>query len=163
MTSLLGNVRLATAALVTALVTVALTGCGGHKSSVYSLSATQSCLEKAGLQTAVVTDTYLPASGGDLRVRLKNGKKALLDPQQLKGGTPPNEYIFLIFAKSPAAALGTENKAVTLAYQTLRVRGMLITRAAVRADVGLAKNVFFYSTTGGVTAGDRKVFLPCLR
>jgi hypothetical protein len=45
----------------------------------------------------------------------------------------------------------------------LRVRGYVMTRAALESDVGLAKNVFYYSTTGRVTNADRAKFAPCLR
>jgi hypothetical protein len=142
-----------------------LAGCGGSGSGpdLYSLSATQTCLEKAGYRTAVVKNTTLPSAGGNLRVQIAKTGSELLDPAQKKGGIPPNTYVFLVFAKDPAAALATERRAVQVAVQALKVRGLTITPAAVRRDVGVAKNVFFYSTTGGVTRTERAKFTPCLR
>ncbi len=147
-----------------ALALVLVAGCGGSRSGAqgYTLSATQTCLEKAGYHTAVVKNTTLPSSGGNLRVQIGKTGSGLLDPAQPKGGVPPHTYVFLIFAKDPAAALATERRAVRIAVQALRTRGLTVTPAALRNDVGVAKNVFFYSTTGGVTPSDRTKFAPCL-
>jgi hypothetical protein len=145
-----------------ALSVAFLAGCGGHATKLYTLSATKACLDKAGYHTAAVKNTTLPSTGGNLRVKIAKASSELLNPQQAKGGTPPNAYIFLIFAKDPGAALSTEDKAVQISVQALKVRGLTITPAAVRKDVGIDQNVFFYSTTGGVTAGERAKFVPCL-
>ena len=134
----------------------------GPGPDLYTLSATQACLEKAGYGTAVVKNTTLPSSGGNLRVQIAKTGSGLLDPAQAKGGIPPNTYVFLVFAKDPAAALATERRAVRISVQALKTRGLTITPAAVRSDVGIAKNVFFYSTTGGVTPSERAKFSPCL-
>jgi hypothetical protein len=160
MIALMCRARLAATAL---LVTFGLTACGGHKAGGYTLSATRSCLEQAGFQTAVVTNVYLPASGGDLRVRLAKSGKALLNPQQPKGGIAPDDFVFLVFAKDNVAALATEKKALRLAIQSLRVRGFQTSPAAVKKDVGLADNVFYYSATGGVSASDRGKLTACLK
>jgi hypothetical protein len=144
------------------LTVVVLAGCGGHSTKQYTLAATQSCLEKQGYHTAVVKNTTLPSPGGNLRVQIAKTSNALLDPAQAKGGTPPNTYVFLIFAKDPAGALAIENRAVRVSVQSLKVRGLSISPAAVRKDVGTAGNVFFYSTTGGVPASARAKFTPCL-
>jgi hypothetical protein len=147
-----------------ALMLALLAGCGGSGSGshLYTLSATQACLEKAGYHTAVVKNTTLPSSGGNLRVQIAKTSSQLLDPARAKGGIPPNTYVFLIFAKDPAAALATERRAVQISVQALKVRGLTVSPASIRHDVGVAKNVFFYSTTGGVTRSDRAKFTPCL-
>jgi hypothetical protein len=147
-----------------ALAVVLLAGCGGSgsESHLYTLSATQACLEKAGYHTAVVKNTTLPSSGGNLRVQIAKASSELLDPAQAKGGIPPNTYVFLVFTNDPTAALATEKRAVRISVQGLKVRGITVTPAAVRDDVGVAKNVFFYSTTGAVTPGERAKFTPCL-
>lgn len=150
--------------LTVPLAAIGLSGCGGSGGNgAYSLSATKACLNKAGLQTAAVSNDNFPAATGNLRVQIRKPGQTLLDPQQLRSGIPPNEYVFLVFSKTPAAALATEQKAVNVAFQSLRVRGMLITRAALRNDVGLDRNVFYYSTTGAVTKGDKAKFISCLR
>jgi hypothetical protein len=149
---------MATGALTVGL----LAGCGGHSSKQYTLAATQACLEKRGYHTAIVQNATLPSPGGNLRVQIAKTGNALLDPAQAKGGVPPNTYVFLVFAKDPAAALAIENKAVRVSVQSLKVRGLSISPAAVRKDVGIAGNVFFYSTTGGVPPSARAKFTPCL-
>jgi hypothetical protein len=148
-----------------ALALVLIAGCGGSGSGadLFTLSATQTCLEKAGYHTAVVKNTTLPSSGGNLRVQIGKTGSELLDPGQRKGGIPPDTYVFLIFAKDPAAALATERRAVRISVQALKTRGLTVTPAAIRNDVGVANNVFFYSTTGGVTKRDRSKFTPCLQ
>jgi hypothetical protein len=146
------------------LATAGVSACGGggHKSG-FSLSATRDCLDKAGFKTAVVRNKNFPSAVGNLRVKLDKGGQALLNPARPKGGIAPNQYVFLVFAEDPAGAVAIEKRAVRIAVQMLRVRGYVMTRAALESDVGLAKNVFYYSTTGRVTKADRAKFAPCLR
>src|SRR4249919_3376965 len=112
-----------------ALAIVLLAGCGGSGSGthLYTLQATQTCLEKAGYHTAVVKNTTLPSSGGNLRVQIAKTGSELLDPAQAKGGIPPNTYVFLIFAKDPPSALATERRAVRISVQALKTRGLTVT------------------------------------
>jgi len=146
------------------LVVLGMAACGGSGggSGVYTLSATKSCLQKAGYQTITVTDSYLPGSAGNLRVRLTNTVH-LLSPASPTGRGPEQEYVFLVFQKTPAAALVTENKAITLAVQSTEHYAVLMTRAAAKAGVGLTKNVFYYTTTGALTQGERTKVTACLR
>jgi hypothetical protein len=151
-------------ACVGVLVVIGTVGCGGGGSHQYSLSATRLCLKKAGLPTSVVTNSFLPSAGGDLRARLTNAGPSLLAPANLRGGPPPNQqYVFLIFGRDAAAALATKKKALALALRSLRADGLLMTRAAVEDSVGLAENVFYYSTTGALTKSERAKVTSCLR
>lgn len=147
-----------------ALVALGLAACGGGGggSTMYTLSATQSCLKKAGYQVVKVTNSYLPGSQGNLRARLTNTVH-LLSPSSPTGRGPEQEYVFLVFQKDPAAALVTENKAVTLAVQSTEHYAVMMTRAAAKAGVGLTKNVFYYSTSGALTQGERTKVTSCLR
>lgn len=144
------------------LIALGAAACGGSGSSLYTLSATQSCMKKAGYQTSVVKDPYLPGAGGNLRVQLSTSVK-LLTPAALRGGGPNADFVFLVFDKDPATALKTENKAVTLAVQSFEHQAVLLTRAGARAGVGLTKNVFYYSANGALTAGERTKVSSCLR
>jgi hypothetical protein len=146
------------------LVVLGLAACGGSGggSHVYTLAATQSCLKKAAYQVTTVTNSSLPGSAGNLRVRLTNTVH-LLNPNSQTGGGPEQEYVFLVFQKDPAAALVTENKAVTLAVQSTEHYAVMMTRAAAKAGVGLTKNVFYYSTSGALTQGERTKVMSCLR
>jgi hypothetical protein len=145
------------------LVVLGMAACGGGGGShAYTLSATQACLKKAGYQTVTVSNSSLPGSGGDLRVRLTNVVH-LLTPNSPTGAGPEQQYVFLVFQKSPAAALVTENKAVTLAVQSTEHYAVLMTRAAAKAGVGLTENVFYYSTSGALTQGERTKVTSCLR
>jgi hypothetical protein len=146
---------------VLAALTVA--GCGGSGSggsSGYTLSATRSCLDKAGYQTVAVKNSSLPGTGGNLRVKFSK-QVALLNPNAPRGGTQ-GAYVFLVFGKDPAEALSTEKKAVALAVKSVTASFGAITPAAVRAGVGLTKNVFYYSTTGPLTKGQRLKVTSCL-
>ncbi len=147
------------------VLTVAAAGCGGGGSggsSGYSLSSTRTCLQKAGFEAAAVGNDELPGAGGNLRVKLTN-KVGLLDPAAAHGGGPENEYVFLVFAKDPAAALVTERKALDLALQSFHSRGLLMTRSAAKQGVGLTKNVFYYSASGPLTKDERTKVSSCLR
>jgi hypothetical protein len=156
------SARLALAALAAG---ICLAGCGGSSGGggkdVYSLSATRSCLDKAGYPTAVVKNQYLPGSEGNLRVHVTR-TEAVLNPAQSSGNASPG-YVFLVFGKDAAAALRTENKALTLAMQSFQHDQELMTRAALKKGVGLNKNVFFYSSTGALTATERAKVASCLR
>jgi hypothetical protein len=143
------------------LLGAAACGGGGGSSETYTLSATKSCLQKAGYSTAALANRYLPGAGGNLRVQLSQ-RQQLLAP----GATPGREargYVFLVFQKDPAAAQKTQDKAVTLAVQALRGQYIQATRASVERGVGLSKNVFFYSSTGSLTSHERKQVEACLR
>ena len=157
--------RLAAAAALVPLAAAGLAACGGggkHKASAYTLTATRSCLDKAGYATAAVKNVNFPTARGNLRVRLASGGQALLNPGAPRGGSA-SDYVFLVFAQDAAAARAIERKAVNLALETLKIRGLETTRAAVQKDVGLVRNVFYYSTTGGVTKKQRAKLAPCLR
>ena len=130
---------------------------------VYTLSATQSCLKKAGYGAAVVTDRYLPATQGDLRVRLANPQDELLQPQMPRAGIPPHTYVYLLFEKDPAAALVTEDNAVTLTLRSLKADGFSMSRKAAADGVGLTENVFYYSPTGALTRSERAKVTACMR
>jgi hypothetical protein len=145
------------------LVLFLAAGCGGGGGKgVFTLSATRSCLQKSGFQTTVLANDYLPGSGGNLRVRLTH-EAHLLQPNAPSGGGPQDEYVFLVFAKDPTAALATQDKAVTLAVNSFRSRGILMTRAAVKKGVGLSNNVFYYSANGPLNKGERAKVESCLR
>ena len=73
-------------------------GGGGH---TYSLSATQSCMKKAGYGTTTVKNRYLPGSEGNLRVQLSK-RVLVLTPTAPTGGAPNDDYVFLVFDKNPA-------------------------------------------------------------
>lgn len=145
-----------------ALLAVAASGCGGSSGSgAYSLSATRSCMDKAGYQTATVKNSYLPGSGGNLRAQLSK-RDHLLSPNTPTGSAPNDDYVFLVFDKTPAEALTTQEKAVTLAIQSFEHQSVLLTRAAARAGVGLTKNVFYYSPNGALTPSERLKITSCL-
>jgi len=147
-------------ALGGALVAMCLASCGGSGSHKYTLSATRSCLEKAGFETSVVANQYLRASGGSLRVHFNVGP-GLLAPNQPHTTAPG--YAFLVFGKDPAEALAVENRALTLAVQSFEHQPILVTRATIKKGVGLTKNVFYYSTTGALTRSEREKIVSCLR
>ena len=143
------------------LVLLGAAACGGG-SHAYTLAATRSCLEKAGFQTTALKNRFLPGSGGNLRVRLTSSGNAPLDPNAPRGGIAPDEYVFLVFAKDPAAALTTEARAVSLAVHSVEAGGSSITRRAVQDGVAVTKNVFYYSDTGALTQSERKQVGACL-
>jgi hypothetical protein len=143
------------------LVVIGTTGCGGGGSHLYTLAATQACMKKAGYQTTPVKNPYLPGSAGNLRVQLSN-PTALLNPSALRGGDSSDQYVFLVFDKNIAGGLATEQKAVTLAVQSTEHFAVLMTRAAAKAGVGLTKNVFYYTDSGALTAGERTKITACL-
>jgi len=162
--SRLRGAGLAAAALLAA---IGLTACGGGRSGgrtdAYTLSATRACLDKAGFPTAVVHNIYFPQATGNLRVRLTKGGAAAPDADELRAETIADQYVFLVFAKNAAGARAFERKAVRIAVQSLKLRGLSLSAAAVKRDVGVRRNVFYYSTSRGVTASDRAKFVPCLR
>jgi len=151
------------AAALLAVVGLAACGGGGGHKDAYTLSATRACLDKAGFRTATVDNIYFPEATGNLRVRLTKGGAAKPSPEELRAKTIANQYVFLVFAKDAAGARAFERKAVRIAVQTLKIRGLSLKTATVQRDVGVRRNVFYYSTTRGVTAGDRAKFVPCLR
>jgi hypothetical protein len=144
-----------------ALLAVGASACGGSASSAYSLSATRSCMDKAGYQTATVKNPYLPGSGGNLRAQLSK-RDHLLNPTTPTGSAPNDDYVFLVFDKTPVQAHATQEKAVTLAVQSFEHQSVLLTRAAARAGVGLTKNVFYYSPNGALTPSERTKITTCL-
>jgi hypothetical protein len=147
-----------------ALATIGLAACGGGgRKDGYTLSATRACLDKAGFRTATVHNIYFPQATGNLRVRLTKGGAATPDPKELRANTIANQYVFLVFAKDAAGARAFERNAVRIAVQSLKIRGLPLSTATVKNDVGVTRNVFYYSTTRGVTASDRAKFVPCLR
>jgi hypothetical protein len=149
---------------VGALLVLGAAGCGGgHAKNAYTLSATQTCLKKAGFGPTAVANPYLPGSAGNLRVQLTNSSNTLLAPSNLSGGGSTDEYVFLVFDKTATEALATQEKAVTLAVQSTEHQAVLMTRAAARAGVGLTKNVFYYSDAGALTKGERTKITSCLR
>jgi hypothetical protein len=160
-----GTTRNAVVALAAVVACVGLAGCGGSSSGsghdLYTLSATRSCLDKAGYATAVVKDQFLPGSGGNLRVHVTK-VEPLLNPTQ-RGGNAETGYVFIVFGKDPAAAVKTQNKALSLAVQSFQHEQVLMTRAALKKGVGLSKNVFFYSSTGALSAAERTKVSDCLR
>jgi len=146
-----------------ALAVIGAAGCGGGGGSHgFTLSATRSCLTKAGFQTSVLKNSYLPGTGGNLRVRLTNTVH-LLDPTAPSGGGAQDEYVFLVFAKDVPAALATEKKAVALALQSFQSRGLLMTSAAVKKGVAVSENVFYYSAAGPLNKDERTKVASCLR
>jgi hypothetical protein len=150
-------------ACVGALLALAAAGCGGGGGSNgnYTLAATKSCFTKGGFLAQELANRYLPGTGGNLRVRISRKEHRLLAPGGVKG-LVARDYVFLVFQKDPAAALATQEKAVTLAVKSLASQSVLITRAAVRRGVGLTKNVFFYSATGALTKSERTKVASCL-
>ena len=150
------------------LLLIVVAGCGGgHQaagsSGLYTLEATRSCLVSAGFQASAVSNRYLPGSGGDLRVRLTNHGPALLAPNASRTAPPSDEYVFLVFDHGAAAARSTEERALTLAMQSVQADGLLMTRDQVKHGVGLSKNVFFYSASGTLTKDERVKVMSCLR
>jgi hypothetical protein len=144
------------------LVAIGAAGCGGGGGShLYTLAATRACLDKAGYQTTPVENPYLPGSAGNLRVKLSNST-TLLNPSSLRGSSASDEYVFLVFDKSLAGGLATEQKAVTLAVESTEHYAVMMTRAAAKAGVGLTKNVFYYSDSGALTQGERTKITSCL-
>jgi len=145
------------------LLTVGATSCGGgHGSSLYTLAATKSCLEKAGYRADTLANSSLPGSGGNLRVQVSTAVPPL-EPNAPRGTVVPDQYVFLVFEGSPAEALTTENKAITLTRRTLFDQGISATRGYVKRGVGLARNVFFYSPSGALTPSQRAKVERCLR
>jgi hypothetical protein len=145
------------------LVLLGITACGGGSRSAYTLSATQSCLRTAGFQTASLPDRFLPGTGGNLRVRLDNPGTQLPDAKSPRVNIGSGDYVFLVFGKDPAAALETEKRAVTLAVRSVKARGHSVTRRSVEDGVALDRNVFYYSTTGPLSASERAKVGSCLR
>jgi hypothetical protein len=146
-----------------ALIVVTASGCGGGSgSSLYTLSATQGCLKKAGYTAAPLPNSLLTGSRGNLRVRLSNAEP-ILTPNAPPGSVVPHEWVFLVFQDSHAAALQTEQKAVALTIRSLNAEGEVVTPAFIERGVGLAENVFYYSPTGPLTRGERARVDACLR
>ena len=154
---------IAAAALLATIGLVACGGASGGGKDAYTLSATRACLDKAGFRTATVHNIYFPQATGNLRVRLTKGGAATPDPEELRAKTIANQYVFLVFAKDAAGARAFERKAVRIAVQSLKIRGLSLRTATVESDVGVRRNVFYYSTSRGVRASDRAKFVPCLR
>jgi hypothetical protein len=146
-----------------AVAALAVGGCGGGGggSKLYSLSATQSCLKRAGYQAVALPNSSLPGAAGNLRVRLATSEPALA-PTALRGTVIPNQFVFLVFGKDETSALATENRAITLTIRALNDEGEQLTRAYVRSGVGLSKNVFFYSPSGPLTKTERTKVSSCL-
>lgn len=142
---------------------VCLASCGGVTTRSFSLAATRACLRKAGLQTSAVSNIYLPGSGGNLRVRLTNAGPALLDPNAPTGSISPDQYVFLVFDATPAAAAAAERKALDLAQRALRSHGILMSDAAVDQSLGVTRNVFYYSATANISRSERTTITKCLR
>jgi hypothetical protein len=137
-------------------------GSGGGGSDTYNLSATQSCMNKAGYQATTVKNPYLPGSAGNLRVQLSK-QDHLLTPNTPTGGAPNDDYVFLVFDTTPVGALATQSKAITLAVKSFEHQSVLLTRAGAKAGVGLTKNVFYYSANGALTSSERTKITTCLR
>jgi hypothetical protein len=146
-----------------AVLALAVSGCGGSGggSGGYSLAPTKACFTKGGFVAQELANRYLPGTGGNLRVRISRNEHRVLAPGGVKG-LVARDYVFLVFQKDPAAALATQEKAVTLAVKSLASQSVLITRAAVRRGVGVTKNVFFYSATGALTKSERTRVASCL-
>jgi hypothetical protein len=146
-----------------ALLALAAAGCGGGGGvHGYTLSATKSCLEKAGYTATKVANRYLPGAGGNLRVKVSNSV-ALLNPTAPTGTVRPNTYVYIVFAKDEAAAVKTENKADRLALASLSNSGLLMTRAGAKAGMQVTGNAFYYSDTGALTKTQRQKVSACLR
>ncbi len=146
-----------------ALIAIGVAGCGGGGGNgLYTLSATASCMQKAGYQTTKVTNPYLPGSAGNLRVQLSKIDH-LLNPTTPTGAAPNDDFVFLVFDKDATGALATENKAITLAVRSFEHQSALLSRAAAKAGVAVAKNVFFYSANGALTPSERTKVTTCLR
>jgi hypothetical protein len=148
---------------VGAVLAIAVAGCGGGGggSDAYTLAATKACFTKGGFPAQELANRYLPGTGGNLRVRISRNEHRVIAPGGVKG-LVARDYVFLVFQKDPAAALETQEKAVTLAVKSLASQSVLITRTAVRRGVGLTKNVFFYSATGALTKSERARVASCL-
>jgi hypothetical protein len=148
---------------VGAVLAIAVAGCGGGGggSDAYTLAATKTCFTKGGFPAQELANRYLPGAGGNLRVRISRNEHRVIAPGGVKG-LVARDYVFLVFQKDPAAALETQEKAVTLAVKSLASQSVLITRTAVRRGVGLTKNVFFYSATGALTKSERARVASCL-
>jgi hypothetical protein len=146
-----------------AVLALAVSGCGGSGggSGGYSLASTKACFTKGGFVAQELANRYLPGTGGNLRVRISRNEHRVLAPGGVKG-LVARDYVFLVFQKDPAAALATQEKAVTLAVKSLASQSVLITRAAVRRGVGVTKNVFYYSATGALTKSERTRVASCL-
>jgi hypothetical protein len=145
------------------LLGVAAAGCGGsHGSSLYTLPATKSCMEKAGFPSTALTNDTLPGTGGNLRVQVSTVVPALA-PSALRGTVVPNQYVFLVFGATPAEAQKIENLAITKTVRTLYDQGISATRDYVKRGIGLTKNVFFYSPSGALTPSQRAKVDRCLR
>ncbi len=138
-----------------------LAGCGGP-AGLYTLAATRACLDRDGFKAVALTNRSLPGSGGNLRVQLRSVQSPL-SPTALRGSVAPNEFVFLVFDKDSGSALATEDRAITLTVRTLEAQGEQLTRAYVRAGVGLSKNVFYYSPSGPLSKTERSKVESCLR
>jgi hypothetical protein len=145
------------------LLTVGAAGCGGsHGSSLYTLAATKTCMEKQGFPSDELENNTLPGSRGNLRVQVSTVVPALA-PNAPRGTVVPNQYVFLVFGASPAEAQKLEDTAITKTVHTLFDQGISATRDYVRRGVGLSKNVFFYSPSGALTPSQRAKVDRCLR
>src|SRR4029077_12428487 len=107
-----------------------------------TLSATQSCLNKAGYKTAVVANRFF-TTGQNLRVKLSNAVP-LLNPNAPTGTVLDNTFVFLVFTKDTAEAIATEDRAVSLALRSLTNSGLLVTRASLQAGMQVTQNVFYH-------------------
>jgi hypothetical protein len=146
-------------------VALAAAGCGGGgaKSHLYTLTATQACLRKAGFETAVVQNFYLAGKGGNLRVKLASTKPQLLNPNAPRGGAPSGSGdVFLVFGRDSAAARATQRKGLTLASESLSENGLSLTRAAIEKSMGVSGNVFYYSATQALSSRERATITRCL-
>lgn len=158
------------AAALGALVVLFVAGCGGGGSGgsgggsdTLTLSATQSCLKKAGYPTSVVSNQYLPGAGGNLRAHVANLEPGVLNPDRPAASTAGKGYVFLVFAKDPAGAVAIQDKALKLAMQSFEHQAVLMSRATLKKGVGLTKNVFYYSSTGALSRTERARVVACLR
>jgi hypothetical protein len=142
---------------------LAAAGCGGGGSSGYSLDKTKSCLETQGYTATSIANKYLPGSGGNLRVQLTSDKAKALAPNAPRGLAQPDEFVFLVFGKSPAEAQKTETHAVNLAISSLRAKGLILDRPAALQAVQVEKNVFIYSASGPLTQPERNAVTACLK
>lgn len=153
---------------VAALVALGAAGCGGGGrpagagSGSFTLAATRSCLRTAGYGATALANRSLPGSGGNLRVQLAH-RTQLLNPAAVRGTVVPDEFVFLVFDRTAAQALATEQKAITLTVKTLNAGGIQVTRSYVRSGVGLRGNVFYYSPSGPLTKQQRTKIESCLR
>jgi hypothetical protein len=158
------------AAVLGALLALCVAGCGGsgggsgaNGAGAFTLTATKSCLKKAGYPTAVVQNQYFPTAGGNLRVHVTNLQPGVLNPDRPAASTVDPGYVFLVFAKNPAGALAIRTKALKLAAQSFEHQAVVMSPAALKRGVGLTKNVFYYSPTGALSNAERTRVVACLR